>query len=96
MGASWQTPDQRIFIEDHFPSYLQHLAANTLNAFWPDLLKKWFKLWPLPDPEPTCDPAEGEDAKLKAVKSERSKKIAVSMVYVLTGTLTSAHHLSSN
>jgi len=54
MGVSWQTPDQKVFIEEHLPAYFQHLPDGTVkSAFWPDFFNKWFKAWPLPEPSPT-------------------------------------------
>lgn len=93
MGASWQTPEQKAFIGNHTPSYFQHLESDTLKTFWPDFLKKWFELWPLPESEPAPSPVEGST---KAPKSERSKKVAVSVFHAQTSQLTGTHRLSSN
>ena len=59
MGASWQTPDQKVFIEAHVLSYAQCAANKTRNAvFWPDFLDEWFKVWPV---KPATDLIEEEE-----------------------------------
>jgi len=77
MGASWQTTEQKAFIEDHHESFTQHLDRGTVKTiFWPEFLDRWFKAWPLPAPTP--DQIEKEGHVEKAAKVERSKKIKVS------------------
>jgi len=76
MGGSWQTAEQKLFIEEHLSSYVQHSADETLKTtFWPNFFDKWFKAWPLPESSPN----EGGDVQ-QATKSERKKKIGVSML----------------
>lgn len=82
MGASWQTPEQRAFIEEHFLSYSQHSTDKTLKTgFWPGFFDKWFKSWPLPEPSP--DLVNSAGSMKKAKKAERDKKVNVSTVYPL-------------
>jgi len=77
MGVSWQTPDQKIFLENNMASYSQHSANGTLKAtFWPTFFSKWFEQWPLPDPTP--DVVQKMGSKEKAAQADRSKKVGVS------------------
>jgi len=80
MGGSWQTPEQKAFIEENTPSFTQHSTDGTKKEFWLNFLAKWFKAWPLPEPSPELVAKEGMD---RAMKLERSKKIGVSTVYPL-------------
>lgn len=83
MPLSWQTPDQKSFIEDHFASYVQHSEKKTLKTlFWPDFFNKWFKTWPLP--EPTSELIEKEKSVEKAAQLDRTRKINVSAFRMLT------------
>lgn len=41
MPKSWQTTDQKDFIEDHLDSY-----ASRGKTFWTETLRSWFELWP--------------------------------------------------
>lgn len=86
MGVSWQTPEQKVFIEGHFPSYFQHLADETLKTeFWPGFKEEWFRTWPLPEPSPDLVKKEGSLEKAK--KAEYNKKVNVSAVCLLTSQL---------
>jgi len=85
MGASWQTPDQKAFIEEHVPSFVQHSTDGTRKDFWPNFLAKWFEAWPLPEPSPDLVEKEGDAQKI--TKAERGKKISVSTVYPLASQL---------
>jgi hypothetical protein len=77
MGGTWQTPDQKAFIEGHLPCYAKHSESGTLNSdFWPDFLDKWFEKWPQPEPAPGL--VEKEGSTVKAAKAERGKKVSVS------------------
>lgn len=83
MGVSWQTTDQKAFIQEHLHSYIQHLADETLKTlFWPNFLDQWFKAWPIEDPAPEL--AEGGGNAQNAAKGERTKKVAVSMACLPT------------
>ena len=83
MGVSWQTPDQKAFLEDNFSSYTQHSASGTLKtAFWPSFFCKWFQQWPLPDPSP--DLIEKVGSKEKAAQVDCSRKISVSTFHMST------------
>ena len=94
MGVTWQTAEQKAFIEENLPSYSQHLAAKTLKTeFWPPFLDKWFKRWPLP--EPTPDAVEEEGDMQDGIQANRKKKIKVSTLYMLA-TLARTHYLDSN
>jgi hypothetical protein len=76
MGASWQSPEQKAFIGEHTPSYIQHSTDGTLrDGFWPDFLEKWFKAWPPSDMSPDLIEKGGS-----AVQAERRKKVYVSMI----------------
>jgi hypothetical protein len=76
MGVSWQTPDQKAFIEEHLPSYIQHSTDGTLKTmFWSGFLEKWFETWPLP--EPSAELSEKEGSVQKATKAVRDKKVGV-------------------
>lgn len=80
MGVSWQTPDQKAFIEDHIPLYIQHLESGTVKtAFWPDFFEKWFKSWPLSEPLP--DIVQEEGSAPPTTKVNHKKKMDVSTVY---------------
>ena len=80
MGVSWQTPEQKAFIGQHLPSYIEHSVDGTLkNTFWPNFLEKWFGAWPIPEPTPEL--AEGGGNNQNAMKGERARKVAVSAVY---------------
>ena len=82
MGVSWQTPDQKAFIDNHIPSYIQHLADGTVKStFWPGFFDEWFEAWPLP--EPSSDQVEEKGGTEKAAKEGRIKKIGVSTIYPL-------------
>ena len=77
MGVSWQTPEQKAFIEDHHGSFVQHSTNETEKAvFWPEFFNKWFEKWPLPAPTP--DQIEKEGSAAKAAKVERAKRVKVS------------------
>ena len=79
MGVSWQSADQKAFIEDYLPSFIQHSADGTAKGiFWPDFTKKWFEKWPVPEPAP--DAINGSLVKA----AERAKKIGVSGLHILT------------
>ena len=79
MGVSWQTPDQRAFIEEHIASYIQHSANKTLkDEFWPEFFKKWFKVWPIPKPSTQQTEKGNEEDEMK---EERAKCVAVSVAY---------------
>lgn len=83
MGVSWQTAEQKAFIEDHLPSHHQHSQAGTLKAiFWPELIDEWFKKWPVPEPTPELVQKEGGVGKAK--KAERKKKVDVSTTCMLS------------
>jgi len=78
MGTSWQTPEQKVIIEDHHASLAQHSASGTEKAeFWPEFLDEWFKTWPLPAPTPDQIEKEGGNA-AKAARVECAKKVKVS------------------
>lgn len=80
MGVSWQTADQKKFFEEHTPSYLQHVADETVKTlFWPGIINKWFEMWPNPEPSPELV-TEHKTAK-EAEKNERAKKITVSLIW---------------
>jgi hypothetical protein len=86
MANSWQSPEQKAFIEEHIPSYVQHIANGTAKTkFWPDFLVEWFKAWPLSEPTPELVEEKGNVQ--KALKSMRSKKISVSAIYLRTSRL---------
>jgi hypothetical protein len=88
MGASWQTPDQKAFIEEHIPLYIQHSTNGTAKkAFWPDFLKKWFTSWPLPELSPELVEGEESTQAQEAIKLERGRKISVSTVCLPTNQL---------
>ena len=96
MGASWQTAEQKMFILEHTPSYVQHIANKTKVIFWIDFLKKWFKAWPLG--EPTAKQIR-KSRKLKNRQSLpalcRTEKINVSTVYLLTSRLELTIHTAT-
>ena len=81
MGGSWQTPEQKAFIERHLPLYSEHSEARMLKSdFWKSFLDNWFKEWPLP--EPTSDPVQEEGSDAGVIKAERAKKVAVSAFFI--------------
>ena len=83
MGVSWQTPDQKAFIELHLPSYAKHSESSTVKtAFWPEFFEKWFKNWPIPEPSPNLVPEGGSVQQV--VKADRKKKIEVSTIHLPT------------
>ena len=82
MGVSWQTPDQKAFIENQLPSYSKHSVSGTLKTiFWPEFFGKWFNMWPLPAPAPEL---VDEGDKQRALKESRGKKVNVSTLCMLT------------
>jgi len=93
MGASWQTPDQRVFILEHTPSYVQHVANKTKAVFWADFLEKWFEAWPLKAPEPELIEKAGS---LKgALVLCRAIKVNVSTIYLPTNQLELTVHTAT-
>ena len=83
MGATWQTLEQRTFIEDHLPLFMKHLDEGTVNAqFWPDFFDQWFEIWPIP--EPTPDLVQQGGSAEKAKKVEQGKQKSVSTVHPAT------------
>jgi len=91
MGVTWQTADQKTFIEEYYSSYSKHSADGTLKTvFWPGFLDKWFKAWPIPEPPPDV-----EGGVQTAAKTERKRKIGVSTIYSADQS-TQAHHSHSN
>ena len=82
MGTSWQTAEQKTFIDGYLPSYNEYLAAGTTKTgFWPDFIANWFKSWPLLEPTPKAIQKEGNLEKVKS--ADRNKRIGVSAVCVL-------------
>ena len=80
MGGSWQLDAQRTYIEDHLPSYCEHVKNGTMESnFWPDFEKSWFEKWPAPEPSPELI-AEKKSLE-KAQKAERAKMVRVSTFY---------------
>lgn len=78
MGVTWQTPDQKLFIEESLPGFVQHFTAGTVKAiFWPEFFEEWFVRWPLP--EPTPDLIEKKGNVEKATKAARKKQVDVSI-----------------
>ena len=89
MGVSWQTPDQKTFIEDHLHSYNQHAEAETTRTiFWPEFLEEWFKRWPLPEPAPELVEEVGVN---KAKKALQRTQVAVSITSRQFDRLNSLH-----
>jgi len=90
MGMSWQTTEQKTFIDGYLPSYNEHLAAGTTKAdFWPDFVVEWFKSWPLPEPTPEAIQKEGNLEKAKS--AGRNKRIGVSTICVLIASAWTHH-----
>ena len=79
MGASWQTAEQKAFIAEHTPSYVQHATDETLKEFWPGFLEKWFTAWPISDPSPDILTKAG--SMQSAMQLQRCTKISVSIIY---------------
>ena len=94
MGVSWRSDDQKSFIDERIPSYIQHIASGTVKTgFWPSFLDEWFKAWPVP--ELTPDPTGEEGNAQKAPRSERGKRISVSTIYLLTDCLELTIHVAT-
>lgn len=70
MGVSWQTDEQKQFINERVPLYSDHQAKSTTKDFWPEFHDKWFKRWPLP-----------ENLSPSLAKMERKRKTDVSTIY---------------
>ena len=67
-----------MFIGEHLDSYARHSADGSLKtAFWPKLLDKWFKTWPIQ--EPSLQLIEDEGDAQNAKKAECINKTAVSV-----------------
>lgn len=80
MGLSWQTAEQKEFIDEFIPSFIKHSADGTAkDEFWPDFLGKWFKAWPVPEPSPDLvqNPGEAQNK----MQEECRKRASVSTVY---------------
>ena len=89
MGASWQSDEQKEFIENYAPSYTGHVSKGTEKAeFWPDFLEDWFKRWPLAKPslgpDQAGEPTQEEGPAQDTAKADRKKKISVSTARQLT------------
>ena len=48
------------------------------TMFWPDFFEKWFKAWPILEPSLVKAEVDAQSA----IKTERAKKMAVSVVYL--------------
>ena len=78
MGNSWQTDDQRRFIEARLASYsISRDGGNLKKDFWPKFIEEWFNRWPLPEPPATL--VEKKGTVEKATKAWRDQKIEVSV-----------------
>lgn len=55
----WAVGAQRQRLDEIFPTYLEHGATGSYQAFWPLLFVPWFKTWPAePIPLPNLNPVE--------------------------------------
>jgi len=72
----WQTPDQKVFVDNNIPLYVRSEGEN-LRDFWKKIMGEWFEAWPLSDP-----PAElvtKEETFEKAQKVWKARKVEVSV-----------------
>jgi hypothetical protein len=76
MGNTWQTQEQKDFIDVHLAIYAKSNDGGTLNTVWPRILEKWFNQWPLDDPP--AEVVEKEGSAEKAEKVWRAKRVEVS------------------
>ncbi|KIJ10058.1 hypothetical protein PAXINDRAFT_157719 [Paxillus involutus ATCC 200175] len=45
-AAPWTTPEQGEFLQDHLPTYLDHVEDKSYERFWPKFNTAWFTKWP--------------------------------------------------
>jgi hypothetical protein len=46
----WTTPEQALWLQEQFPSYLEAQALRRYDKFWPSFFQKWFEKFPAPQP----------------------------------------------
>ena len=46
----WTTPDQRDWLKDQLPAYLEARKNSRLPIYWPTLYSLWFLKWPARKP----------------------------------------------
>ena len=90
MGNTWQTDAHRAFFEEHLTAFVTSSEEGTLKAFWPGILEKWFKSWPLSDPPHELVEKEGLKAKKIWKYREVEVSVAESTYYLLVLTLSTA------
>jgi len=77
MPTSWQTQDHKVFIDEHFDSYVRSGMGKKEKEFWSSTFLLWFERWPLSNPPAKVIEKEGTLEKGK--KAWREKEIAVSI-----------------
>ena len=77
MGSSWQTSDQKAFLDEHLAAFTLSRDKDDLKSFWSTVMFKWFERWPLS--EPPAEFVEKKGTVEKARKAWRSKRIEVSI-----------------
>ena len=55
----WTTPEQRQWLEDRFPSYMEAQAGGRYDNYWPTFFQEWFEKWPASEPH-WDDPTDSE------------------------------------
>lgn len=45
-GATWTTPEQKVFLEQYYNPFLKAQLQGTVSQFWIPLYAEWFKKWP--------------------------------------------------
>ena len=79
----WTTGEQRIWLEERIPAFLEAQQADTLaNVFFPDLYDEWPKLYPTQPP--TAEELEKAGGNLEKANKQGKKKMEnVSFQYII-------------
>jgi hypothetical protein len=67
-GKQWTTEEQRTFLTDRIPQFLEAQASGGLTMYWPRIYREWFEKFPEKEVLfPGCD-------ELSVEQEERLKK----------------------
>jgi hypothetical protein len=68
----WTTPEQRIWLEELIPAFIQAQQDSVVNLFFKDTYTKWHEEWPTP--LPTAE-------EVKHVKGNAEKALAAKLKF---------------